>query len=137
MLPQEVFLSHSDQNRDFVDELAGVLQRHGIPTWYSRQRILGAAQWHDEIGQALQRCDWFVLVLSTGSVGSSWVKRELLFALNEKRFEGRIVPVLFQPCDIVQLSWTLPGFQIVDFTTKGRTDGYRELLRVWGLGFES
>ncbi len=116
MLPREVFLSHSDHDRDFVDELAGALQRHGVPTWYSRQRILGAAQWHDELGEALRRCDWFVVVLSPRAVGSVWVKRELLFALNERRFEGRIVPLIYQPCEIVQLSWTLPGFQAVDFT---------------------
>ncbi len=58
MLPQEVFLSHSDRDRGFADELAAVLQRHGIPTWYSRQRILGAAQWHDEISDVLAPGVW-------------------------------------------------------------------------------
>jgi hypothetical protein len=39
-----------------------------------------AQQWHDEIGAALRRCDWFVLVLSPHTVESIWVKRELLFS---------------------------------------------------------
>ena len=136
MVPKEVFLSHSERDHAFAEELAQTLQQQGIPTWYSRRRILGASQWHDEIGKALQRCDWFAIVLSPWAVESIWVKRELLFALNQERFEGRIVPVLYQPCELVQLSWTLPSFQIVDFTKTSREDSYRDLLRIWGLRFE-
>ena len=76
MLPTEVFLSHSDQDRQFATDLAEMMRYHGIPVWYSRTNILGAQQWHDEIGAALRRCDWFVLALSPRSVESIWVKRE-------------------------------------------------------------
>jgi hypothetical protein len=31
---------------------------------YSRTNLVGAQQWHDEIGAALQCCDWFAIVLS-------------------------------------------------------------------------
>jgi hypothetical protein len=112
-----------------------VLRSNGIPVWYSRSNILGAQQWHDEIGAALKRCDWFLVVLSTHSVKSEWVKRELLFALRLDRYNDHIIPLLHQPCDYEQLSWTLPIFQIVDFT-KAFDDGCRELLRVWGLGYK-
>ncbi len=81
MLPTEVFLSHSDQDTQFATDLTEMMRSHGIPVWYSRTNILGAQQWHDEIGVALRRCDWFVLVLSPRSVESIWVKREFLFAL--------------------------------------------------------
>jgi len=64
MLPQEIFLSHSDHDRQFAQDLVAVLRCHGLPVWYSRTNIRGAQQWHDEIGAALHRCDWFVLVLS-------------------------------------------------------------------------
>lgn len=136
MLPQEIFLSHSDRERQFVTELADMLRRHGLPVWYSRTNIRGAQQWHDEIGAALNRCDWFVLVLSPSAVGSIWVKRELLFSLEQERFEGKIVPVLFQPCDYERLSWTLSAIQMIDFTQTFE-QGCRDLLRVWGLGYRS
>jgi hypothetical protein len=42
-----------------------------------KANIRGAQQWHDEIGTALKRCDWFLLVLSPQSVRSMWVKHEL------------------------------------------------------------
>jgi TIR domain len=92
ILPNEVFLSHSNLDREFADVLAGVMRRHGIPVWYSHTNILGAQQWQDEIGAALQRCDWFTIVLSPQSAESMWVRRELSYALNQNRFENRIVP---------------------------------------------
>jgi hypothetical protein len=64
VLPQEIFLSHSSLDNQFASDLAAVIRRHGIPVWYSRTNILGAQQWQDEIGAALQRCDWFVVILS-------------------------------------------------------------------------
>lgn len=134
MRPHEVFLSHSSQDQEFVTTLAEVLRRHMIPVWYSRTDIVGSQLWHDEIGSALSRCDWFVLVMSPHSVQSMWVKRELLFALQQNRFEDRIIPILYQPCDFAQLSWVLPQFQIIDFT-RSPDEGYRTLLQIWGLGY--
>jgi hypothetical protein len=135
-IPHEVFLSHSSIDQDFVTNLAEVLRRHGVPVWYSRTNILGAQQWHDEIGGALRRCDWFLLVLSPNSAAFMWVKRELIFALQQNRFENRIVPLLYQPCDFERLSWVLPSFQIVDFQ-ETFAEGCRELLRLWGVGYQA
>ena len=136
MLPQEIFLSHSDRDRQFVQELVAVLRRHGLPVWYSRINIRGAQQWHDEIGAALHRCDWFMLVLSPSAVESIWVKRELLFSLQENRFDNKIVPLVYQDCDYRRLSWTLPSFQMIDFT-QAFEQGCRDLLRVWGVGYQA
>jgi hypothetical protein len=102
--------------------------------WHSKAHILGAQQWHDEIGKALARCDWFVLVLSPDSVKSKWVKRELLYALRQDRYTDRILPILYRKCDPARLSWTLPDFQMVDF--KGDWDpACRRLLRRWGIAY--
>ncbi len=136
VLPHEVFLSHANQDRGFVDSLAEVIRRHGVPVWYSQTNILGARQWHDEIGAALRRCDWFLIVLSPQSVDSKWVKRELLYALDHNRYDSKIVPVMYQSCDYEEkLSWTLSIFQMVDFT-RTIDQGYVDLFRVWGLGYQ-
>ncbi len=133
-LPREVFLSHSSKDRPFADKIAHLLRTQGIPCWYSPTNIVGAKQWHDEVGRALARCDWFVVLLSPRSVKSAWVKRELLYALNDARYESKIVPVLHKSCDYLRLSWTLQEFQFVDFSTEF-DEGCRDLLRVWGLGY--
>ncbi len=133
---REVFLSHSSKDRDFVLRLARMLKDHKVRYWYSAAHIVGAKQWHDEIGRALGRCDWFLIVLTPDSVRSQWVKRELLFALNEGRYNERIIPLLRKPCEYSRLSWTLPEFQLVDFS--GSFDvGCRQLLRIWKMEYKS
>ena len=130
--PSEVFISHSNQDRAFVTRLVALLRKNRIPYWYSPKHIIGAAQWHDEIGKALARCDWFVVVLTPRSVNSRWVKKELLFALNSALYDDRIVPILVRDCDFRHLSWTLDQIERIDFRASFDA-GCHDLLRVWSI----
>jgi len=129
--PKEVFLSHAHADRRFLNRLVALLRSRGIPYWYSKTHLIGAQQWHDEIGRALDRCDWFLIVLSPKATKSEWVKRELVYALNERRYRAKIVPVLLKSCNYNRLSWTLKEYQIVDFRNN-LEDGCRKLLKTWG-----
>ena len=117
-----------------MNKLVDVLLRHGVVAWYSETNIQGAQQWHDEIGAALRRCDWFILVLSPHAVGSTWVKRELIYALQQDRYEGRILPLVHRSCSHEDLSWTLSQIQMVDFTNDF-DDGCRALLETWDIRY--
>lgn len=128
--PKEIFLSHTVEDHDFTLAIAEILQSRAIRSWRSEDRLLGAMQWHDEIGRALRRCDWFAVILSPRALRSMWVKRELCFALNQRRFEGRIVPIRLEECDLAELSWVLPSLQYVDFA-RDFEEGRRDLLRIW------
>src|SRR5437867_5069624 len=113
---REVFLSHASQDHEAAHRLRELLVAHGVPVWFSPHHIRGAQQWQDEIGAALARCGWLMVLLTPHAVKSMWVKRELGYALSEKRYQDRIIPLLFQKCDLRALSWTLPQFQTIDFT---------------------
>lgn len=134
-LPKEVFLSHSKRDRSFAERLLRLLRSHGIRVWYSPRTLVPAQKWHSEIGRALGRCDWFIVVLSRNAVKSEWVERELVYALNHSQYRRHIVPVLKELCDFEKLSWTLGGFQFADFTAEFET-GCRNLLRTWGLEYK-
>ena len=112
--------------------LADLLARHGVPTFFSPQDIIGAQQWQNEILGALRRCDWFVVILSPDAINAMWVKREVAFALQDPRYEDRIIPLRYRDCDLGSLQW-LTLFQMVDFTGDF-DDGCRALLRIWGMG---
>jgi TIR domain len=132
--PKQVFLSHATRDRKTADRIAEALRRNGISVWYSRTHFGGAEQWQQEIGRALRRCDWFLVILSPAAVKSMWVNRELSYALTQKRYEDRIIPVLLRDCDHEALSWTLVTFQMVNLNS-GFTAGCRALLRIWGLQY--
>ncbi len=134
--PTEVFVSHSSKNADFISRLNGVLTDHKVKSFVSKENIRGAQQWHDEIGTALKRCDWFVLVRSPQSVRSRWVKHELIYALQASRYRERIIPVLYRQCDTDALSWTLSSIEWIDF--RGDFDeACKQLLQIWQLKYKS
>jgi hypothetical protein len=135
MRPVEVFISHSSRDRKMAKRLAETLVAHGIPVFYSPRNIIGAQQWQDEILKALQRCDWFVVILSPAAVESMWVRREIAFALNARRLDGRIVPLAYRRCDMASVEW-LGQFQRVDFSGEF-AEGCRDLLRIWGMGLKT
>jgi hypothetical protein len=132
--PAEIFLSHASKDEASATRLAALLARHRLKVFYSRKNIQGAQQWHDEIGAALGRCNWFLLALSPAAVGSEWVKRELVYALQQKRYRKHIVPLYLRPCNIDKLSWMLSGFQSIDFDGRFE-DGARELLALWDVRY--
>ncbi len=135
MLPKEIFLSHSSDDQAFAMHVADTLRQHGLVVWYSPTNITAAQQWLGEIGAALERCDWFIVILSPNSVKSRWVKYELNDAILQDRFDGKIVPLRYAHCRERDLSWVLPQLQIVDFTTS-HDDGFAQLLRVWQIDYK-
>ena len=132
--PPQCFLSHSHHDKSFAYLLERVLGEHAVEAWYAPRRIRGSQQWHDEIGEALSRCNWFLLVLSPPATRSIWGKRELLYALNRASLRTSIVPIMYRNCDYARLSWTLDSIQMVDFR-KGRESGFRDLLRIWNIEY--
>ena len=135
MFPKEIFLSHSSEDQFFATSVADAMRRHGIPVWYAPTNIIGAQQWQDQIGSALKRCDWFTVILSPNALESMWLKRELDYALRQRRLEKKIVPLLYLPCEVELFSWALPSFQTVDFT-QSFDEGCTALLRIWGIGYQ-
>ncbi|MEX2176824.1 MAG: toll/interleukin-1 receptor domain-containing protein [Pirellulaceae bacterium] len=131
MRPIEVFLSHASRDGDAARQIADSLRAHHIPVFFAPQDIVGAQQWQDEILHALRRCDWFIVLLSPVAVQSMWVKREVSFALQQLRLERRIVPLLYQDCDLATFGW-LDLFQRIDLRPNV-DEGLSELLRIWGL----
>ncbi len=128
----DAFLSHASRDRKLIERVAPVLEAAGVKYFYSKRHIRGARQWHDELGAALKRCNWFILLLTPNAVRSVWVKRELLYALQASRYKDRIAPLLFADCKVSKLSWTLPAFQYIDFRNRFK-DGCESLLQLLGV----
>lgn len=128
---REVFLSHANHDHPAARRLRDLLVANDIPVWFAPHHIRGAQQWQDELGAALKRCGWFVVLLTPHAVTSMWVKRELHYVLAEKRYQNRIIPLLFRKCEFQSLSWVLPQLQMIDFT-KDFDHACAKLLRIWG-----
>lgn len=126
-----VFISHSVRDRAFVEgELIELLHRHGVGTWHMETDIKSAAEWVETILRALEKCDWFLVVLSPRSVASDWVKDEVHWAVAHR--PGRIITVLLEDCNVYELHIRLPRIQHIDFRQDLDTARQR-LLDIWQI----
>jgi hypothetical protein len=101
----KVFLSHSSEDKSFVDRLAFDLERINVGVWYDKWELRVGDSIIDRIEQGIESHDFLIIVLSPASVKSHWVKRELNMALMRELSEKKVVvlPILLEECK-------LPGF---------------------------
>lgn len=127
-----VFVSHSTNDRPVVDGvIVPLLQQAGLETWYSKDDIKPAQNFQQEIVQGLEKCQWFLLVMTPEASLSPWVRAELNWAIDNRR--GRIVPVLLKDCEALSFHLQLPPIQHVDFRENTR-DSREQLL--WAFQLE-
>lgn len=112
----QIFLSYAHQDRDRVALLAGALQRAlGCDVWWDR-RILPGQQFDDAIRQALENARSVVVVWSSTSVQSRWVRSEA----REAARRSVLVPIMIEP---VALPLEFTAFETADLTQwHGETD---------------
>lgn len=110
----EVFVSYSRRDFDFVFKLHKALSKAGLDCWFDWEDIPHAVPWRPEVRVAIQRCQNFVFVLSPNSLESAECLIELEHAL---LLDKRIIPIvaasinsqLIQPA-IRELNWIFFNF---------------------------
>ena len=93
----EVFISYSRADNQFVDGLISDLEQKGIHVWVDREDIEGGTAWRAAISEAIRKCRAFLIVLSPNSTQSKNVSRELSLAESHDRM---IIPIIYQDCKI-------------------------------------
>ena len=91
----QVFISYSRKDLIFVERLAEDLGAAGLEVWYDLSGLEGGTRWGQEIQNAIDASQCFVVVLSPNSIDSEWVEKEFMYANSLKK---KIIPLLYQPC---------------------------------------
>lgn len=113
-MPNTVFISHATADRTTVESLIiPALSELGLASWYSRDEMPMAADFHQAIHAAISQCEWFLVVLSPQSVQSHWVQAEVSLAIQNRR--ERVVPVLIQECDPSKCHLQLLRYHLIDW----------------------
>lgn len=125
-----VFISHASADRTRATGLGRLFARHGLKYWYSREHLIHGQDWYRGIGDALESCNWLVIVGSRKAIRNKWVKDEVTYALVEKRYRNRVIPLLFETCNLRSLAWSLQSIQYIDFRTNRRRATEQLLARL-------
>jgi hypothetical protein len=98
------FVSYARANKDLGGRFLEKFQEQLAPSkkynyiLWRDNRILVGEQWHDEIQNALDRCDMGLLLVSPAFLGSRYISEHEL-----PRFVGEqakpVIPVMLQPVD--------------------------------------
>ena len=89
----KVFISHSHKDETLAKKIAQVLTKAGLDVWDDRI-ILPGDNWGDKISQALNESNAMVVLLTQESLKSRSVRHDIEFALGEKRYSKRLLPVI-------------------------------------------
>jgi len=111
----EIFISYAREDSLVVDNVRTSLQEAGYETWIDREGISGGEAWMDKIPKAIKHSRFFVLMISTASVKSKWVDKELKFASKNDRY---ILPVLLTSVKLpANWDFILGDSNIIDLST--------------------
>lgn len=119
--PVRVFISHSHEDRQYVEQLIDSLKGQGVKPWYSVTDIPKGTLWSAEINKAVSQCNWMVVVVSKNSDNTDgnarWVSREVDLAMTAEHLENRIIPIIIDETDPRKVNQYLATMQAIHTDT--------------------
>src|SRR4030095_4793728 len=82
-------LSHSSQDDAFVRDLRAGLADHGQDGWIDSRELRGGDPLWPEIQKAIDDASAYAVVISTDALQSTWVGKELRYALDVQKQRGQ------------------------------------------------
>ena len=95
------FISYSSKDQPFAERIYADLQANGVRCWFAPHDAHSGQKLHQQIDQAIRLHEKLLLILSTDSMKSEWVKTEIKKAAKRQSQEKKDVlfPVSLAPFD--------------------------------------
>lgn len=131
LIGNDMFISYSSKDKEFVERLAKSLNEKGVKVWWDKWEIKVGDSIIQKVSDGINQSAYLAAVLSPHSVKSDWVQRELgsalMIQLSAER-GIRVLPLLISDCEIPIL---IREIKWADFRTDYE-NGLNELLRTIG-----
>ena len=126
-----VFLSYSSEDKKIVEKIANSLTQYDLPLFFDKWEIKVGDSIVDKINSALGKMTDLILILSSNSVQSNWVKKELSTAIMKKLKDNsvNILPIIIEKCNIPDI---ITDYKYADLT-QNYDDGFLDLIDSLGL----
>jgi hypothetical protein len=132
-----IFLSHSSKDKFFVRELSDRLRSAGVNVWLDEAEIKIGDSLTTKIASAIETMQYFGVILSSNSISSEWVQKELQIAISRELEQKKVVilPILLEPVEIPSF---LRDKLYADFTTPEKYEAtFPKLLKSLGVDISS
>lgn len=85
------FISYSSRDQEFAERLHADLRNKGVSCWFAPEDVQGGRKLEEQIDQAIRVYERLLLILSSYSMDSEWVKTEIAKARQREVQEKRTV----------------------------------------------
>lgn len=130
----KVFISHASTDTKLAKRVANVLRESGSQVVWDDTQILPGDNWGEALANALKESDAMVVLLTPGSLGSPNISYEIGYALGNKNYKGRLIPVISVPPDQLshdEIPWVLRKFRMIHLADQeGDEEGLRKIAQV-------
>lgn len=121
----KVFISYSRQDEALARKIVASLEEAGLSAWYDKREIMPGDNWAEKIAKGLKESDAMVVLLTPHALASDSVRWDINYALSEKAFNKRLIPVLvgdsedFSPYNI---PWIFNRLKTIKLPQHGRNE---------------
>ena len=119
----EIFLSYANEDRETALKVAALLESAGWTVWWDR-RIPAGRTWRSVIESALNEMRCMVVLWSSNSIVSDWVKEEA----EEARIVQKLVPVLIEAVKPPVGFRAIQAADLIDWDGSDDAPGARSLI---------
>ncbi|HEX9662414.1 MAG TPA: TIR domain-containing protein, partial [Candidatus Binatia bacterium] len=119
----DIFLSYAKEDREAAHKLSMLLEGAGWSVWWDR-RIPAGRTWRDVLEEALRSMGCMVVLWSSHSVDSDWVKEEA----EEARSVKKLVPVLIDAVNPPVGFRAIQAADLTDWDGASESVGARQLI---------
>ncbi|MFN9569057.1 MAG: TIR domain-containing protein [Cyanobacteriota bacterium] len=110
-MADRIFISYSHSDSAFVRWLREELRNRGYDVWFDSNAIQIGQIWREEIVQGIEESDYFMVIISSRSIQSANVVKELSLA---ESFGKIILPIMIEDVSIpAKMKYQLAGVQFI------------------------
>lgn len=121
-----IFISYSSKDVSVANQVVAYLENNGFQCWIAPRNITSGGDYTDMIDDAINSCRALVLIMSSKSIQSQWVKKELATAVS---YNKTIIPFRI---NAVQLNsgwqFLLNNVQWIDATSGSTASHFPEII---------
>ena len=80
-----MFISYSSKDTDKRMALTELLKQNGVRYWYDKENLRVGSEWPYYLAEAIDESAGIIVLLSSNSVASTYVKKEITYAINHHK----------------------------------------------------
>lgn len=121
----KVFISHAQEDECLAVNMAFALRKEGLHVWLAHQEIFPGDNWGERVAEGLREADAMVVLLTENALSSNRVRSEIEFALGNKDYSWRLVPVIVgHPSEdkLRSLPWIMKRLKTIQMDSPDQVD---------------